>query len=99
MPKGGDRTSASESKSRGYKCWQPPRTQACIPSAVGLLCVSAYPEQRQVFSATRQSVLLAFINQVLSIVSYPTFISPALKGWMDEEASGSLLGCDLGEYV
>lgn len=46
-----------------------------------------------------KSVLLAFINQVLSIVSYPTFISPALKGWMDEDASGSLLSCDLGEYV
>lgn len=37
---------------------------------------------RQVFPATRQIVLFAFINQVLSVVSYPTFISPTLKGWM-----------------
>lgn len=37
---------------------------------------------RQVFSATRQVVLLAFINQVLNIVCYPAFISPALKGWI-----------------
>lgn len=34
---------------------------------------------RQVFSTRRQIVLLPFLNQVLSIVSYPIFIYSALK--------------------
>lgn len=35
---------------------------------------------KQVFPAMRQIVLLAFINEVLSLVSYPAFISPAVIG-------------------
>lgn len=39
---------------------------------------------RQVFSTRRQMALLPFINQVLSIVSYPIFIYSALKEGRNE---------------
>lgn len=65
----------SEGRNAGSLC-----TQICVPmeSHGSPLTLGT----RQVFSATRQVVLLAFINQVLNIVCYPAFISPALKGWI-----------------